>query len=288
MRRPDKRISPLAMRPGGSIKPMIAAPVSDLPAPDSPTTPSTSAGAIAKLTSRTATSVPRRVGNSTRSARTSSNGATAVNRRPSSGSTRDATTGNRLGLVNDRRPFGSNRILKLRIDVIALARLDIELHLLDRPGEATVARRFDGDRVRPGCDLVGHREHRVASHRHDASGPAIGNRPGVAHAGDFAPRRSPRLTAGRRERNDGCRKHLHSHVSPPIPPQRNFGLSASRSQSPSRLIASTMITSAAPGKIVIHHSPENKKSLPTRISVPSDGRVGGTPTPRNDSVASVM
>jgi hypothetical protein len=39
---------------------------------------------------------------------------------------------------------------------------------------------------------------------------------------------------------------------------------------------------------VIHHSPENRKSLPTRISVPSDGDVGGTPTPRNDSVASVM
>ena len=48
-----------------------------------------------------------------------------------------------------------------------------------------------------------------------------------------------------------------------------------------------MITSAAPGKMVIHHSPENKNSLPMRISVPSDGSVGGTPTPRNDSVASV-
>ena len=44
---------------------------------------------------------------------------------------------------------------------------------------------------------------------------------------------------------------------------------------------------SAPGKIVIHHSPENRKSLPTRISVPSEGEVGGTPTPRNDSVASV-
>ncbi len=40
---------------------MIAAPVSDLPAPDSPTTPSTSPGAMAKHTSCTATSVPRRV-----------------------------------------------------------------------------------------------------------------------------------------------------------------------------------------------------------------------------------
>ena len=43
---PSSRISPPAMRPGGSSRPMIAAPVSDLPAPDSPTTPSTSPGAI--------------------------------------------------------------------------------------------------------------------------------------------------------------------------------------------------------------------------------------------------
>ena len=40
--------------------------------------------------------------------------------------------------------------------------------------------------------------------------------------------------------------------------------------------------------MVIHHSPEKRKSLPTRISVPSEGCVGGTPTPRKDSVASVM
>ena len=40
-----------AMRPGGSSRPMIAAPVSDLPAPDSPTTPSTSPGAISNETS---------------------------------------------------------------------------------------------------------------------------------------------------------------------------------------------------------------------------------------------
>ncbi len=40
--------------------------------------------------------------------------------------------------------------------------------------------------------------------------------------------------------------------------------------------------------MVIHHSPENRKSLPMRMSVPSEGCVGGTPTPRKDSVASVM
>ena len=35
---------PPAMRPGGSSRPMIALPVSDLPAPDSPTTPKISPG----------------------------------------------------------------------------------------------------------------------------------------------------------------------------------------------------------------------------------------------------
>ncbi len=62
MRWPSSRISPAAMRPGGSSRPMMAVPVSDLPAPDSPTTPSTSPGAMSKETSSTATSVPRRVG----------------------------------------------------------------------------------------------------------------------------------------------------------------------------------------------------------------------------------
>src|SRR5678815_6058805 len=38
--------------------------------------------------------------------------------------------------------------------------------------------------------------------------------------------------------------------------QRSFGLSASRSQSPSRLTDSTRMTSATPGNTVIHHSPE--------------------------------
>ena len=44
---------------------MMARPVSDLPAPDSPTTPSTSPRATENDTSSTATSVPRRVRNST-------------------------------------------------------------------------------------------------------------------------------------------------------------------------------------------------------------------------------
>src|SRR5713226_6207429 len=66
MRRPASVMLPPAILSGGSNNPMIAAPVNDLPAPDSPTTPSTSPGAMSKLTSSTATSVPRRVGTSTR------------------------------------------------------------------------------------------------------------------------------------------------------------------------------------------------------------------------------
>ena len=40
------------------------------------------------------------------------------------------------------------------------------------------------------------------------------------------------------------------------------------------------ITKKIAGKKVIHHSPENKKSLPSLISVPTEGVVGGTPTPK--------
>src|SRR4026208_796390 len=74
MRRPSRRISPPAMRPGGSSRPMIAMPVSDFPAPDSPTTPSPSPGASENEMPSTAVSVPRRVGNSTRRSFTSSSG----------------------------------------------------------------------------------------------------------------------------------------------------------------------------------------------------------------------
>jgi len=74
MRSPASRTSPAAIRPGRSSRPMIAMPVRDLPAPDSPTTPSTSPRSMEKDTSSTATSVPRRVGNSTRRFFTSSRG----------------------------------------------------------------------------------------------------------------------------------------------------------------------------------------------------------------------
>src|ERR671919_18287 len=66
MRSPSSSTSPAAIRPGGSSRPITAAPVSDLPAPDSPTTPSTSPSPIWNETPLTATSVPRRAANSTR------------------------------------------------------------------------------------------------------------------------------------------------------------------------------------------------------------------------------
>ncbi len=56
------------------MSPMTAAPVSDFPAPDSPTTPSTSPGAMSNEMSWTARSVPWRVGNSTHKFETASNG----------------------------------------------------------------------------------------------------------------------------------------------------------------------------------------------------------------------
>ena len=54
------------------------------------------------------------------------------------------------------------------------------------------------------------------------------------------------------------------------------------------LTGETSARSAMEGKARIHHSPENRKPCPMRISVPSDGWVGGTPTPRKDKVASAM
>src|SRR6478672_6365966 len=62
------------MRPGGSIRPMIARPVTDFPAPDSPTTPRTSPLAMSKEIPSMARSRLRRVTNSTRRLRTESTG----------------------------------------------------------------------------------------------------------------------------------------------------------------------------------------------------------------------
>ncbi len=74
MRLPSNRMRPPAMWPGGSSRPMMAAPVSDLPAPDSPTTPSTSPSPMAKEMPSTAITVPRRVAKATRRSSTCRSG----------------------------------------------------------------------------------------------------------------------------------------------------------------------------------------------------------------------
>src|SRR5882672_3950144 len=126
---------------------------------------------------------------------------------------------------------------------------------LDQPHDGEAGERLAGAR------LADHAEHFAARH-------------GKRHVVDRHQRAAPRAEL------DSQVLRLEDHLS--------FGFSASRSQSPSRLTDSTRVTSATPGNTVIHHSPENRKSLPTRISVPSEGRVGGRPTPRKESVASVM
>src|ERR1700722_16527922 len=74
IRMPERWISPPAMRPGGSIRPITASPVTDFPAPDSPTTPSTSPLAMSKETPSMARRVWRRVTNSTLRLRTERTG----------------------------------------------------------------------------------------------------------------------------------------------------------------------------------------------------------------------
>src|SRR5215472_13099179 len=74
IRYPAKTMRPPATWLGGSRRPMIADPVIDLPAPDSPTRPSTSPSPIENETSSMAESTPRRVGISMRRCSTSSSG----------------------------------------------------------------------------------------------------------------------------------------------------------------------------------------------------------------------
>src|SRR5712691_2468373 len=57
--RPLKRTRPPAIRPGGCTSRMIDKAVTDLPLPDSPTSPSVSPAPISKLTSSTAATGPR-------------------------------------------------------------------------------------------------------------------------------------------------------------------------------------------------------------------------------------
>ncbi len=70
MRSPRKRISPPAIRPGRSISPITADPVTDLPAPDSPTTPRISPRPMLNETRSMAVSGPRRVSKATVRSRT--------------------------------------------------------------------------------------------------------------------------------------------------------------------------------------------------------------------------
>ena len=65
-------------------------------------------------------------------------------------------------------------------------------------------------------------------------------------------------------------------------------MSASRIQSPNKFTENTSIIRAIAGKRVIHQSPEKRNSLPTLISVPSEGVVGGIPWPRKLKVASAI
>src|SRR3954453_10916059 len=62
------------MRPGGSIRPITASPVTDLPAPDSPTTPSTSPLPMSNEIPSMARRLLRRVTNSTLRLRTERTG----------------------------------------------------------------------------------------------------------------------------------------------------------------------------------------------------------------------
>ena len=54
------------------------------------------------------------------------------------------------------------------------------------------------------------------------------------------------------------------------------------------MIENAKITKKIAGKKVIHHSPENKKSFQSLISVPNEGVVGGTQTPKKLKVDSAI
>ena len=62
----------------------------------------------------------------------------------------------------------------------------------------------------------------------------------------------------------------------------------SLNQSPKRFMDNASATRVNAGNNKIHHSPENRKSWPTRIKVPKLGLVVGTPTPKKDKVASAI
>src|SRR5664279_5459756 len=246
MRRPSKRTWPPLIRPGGSSKPMIAAPVSDFPAPDSPTTPRISPGAIEKLTPSSATNRPRRPANSTWRLSTSSSG-----------------DGMRLGRRRRRAPahglFVVHSDVEIRGElvgahchqVIPCARSNIERDLALEPCAAGAARRaLDHD---------------------------------LAHAASNA---MPAIAPNRRHETEGDFMSGLLAGADAFDGQRRRGFNASRNQSPNRLMLRAISTSVAPGKITSHQAPLNNCLLPSLMKVPSEGEVGETPTPRKESVAS--
>src|SRR5664279_3147871 len=261
MRRPSKRTWPPLIRPGGSSKPMIAAPVSDFPAPDSPTTPRISPGAIEKLTPSSATNRPRRPANSTWRLSTSSSG-----------------DGMRLGRRRRRAPahglFVVHSDVEIRGElvgadchqVIPRARSNVERDLALESRAAGAARRaLDDDLANAGIDQDGTKGRVLAV---DASNAMAAIAPNRRHEteGDFM----SGLLAG----------------ADAFGGQRRRGFNASRNQSPNRLMLRAISTSVAPGKITSHQAPLNNCLLPSLMKVPSEGEVGETPTPRKESVAS--
>ncbi len=83
--RPSSLTEPEAMRPGGSIRPRIEKPVTLLPEPDSPTSPTISPASSENDTSLTARRGPRRVANSVERPSTASSGALIASASGSSG-----------------------------------------------------------------------------------------------------------------------------------------------------------------------------------------------------------
>src|SRR5437762_6433698 len=69
---------------------------------------------------------------------------------------------------------------------------------------------------------------------------------------------------------------------------RSWGSSLTRSQSPRMFADSTINMMQQPGKMVSHQRPTIRLCLPSESINPQAGCGGGTPTPRKDSVASVM
>src|SRR5664279_4074680 len=178
MRRPSKRTWPPLIRPGGSSKPMIAAPVSDFPAPDSPTTPRISPGAIEKLTPSSATNRPRRPANSTWRLSTSSSG-----------------DGMRLGRRRRRAPahglFVVHSDVEIRGElvgahchqVIPCARPNVERDLALEPRAAGAARRaLDDDLANAGIDQDGTKGRVLAVDPHDRDVVGIDRRAEMAVA----------------------------------------------------------------------------------------------------------